>query len=545
MFSRIHSAVCKGIEGADVYVETDIARGLPSINIVGLASTMVVESKERIRSAIVNSGLEFPRGRITVNLTPASLRKNGSCLDLPIAVGILVSFMEAEQSDPAEVGVIGELSLEGSVLGVDGVLPMLLRLKDSGVKRAVIPYQNAQEAALVSGIEVIPVRSISECIRVLEGGTVIGEQDMADAIQIDNSNANGMPHLNPENDEKLYLDRSNNGIPDGSEVKDYADIRGQEKAKRALTIAAAGRHGLLMIGSPGCGKTMLASRLPSIMPPMTDEERIETAVIYSASGRLRPGEPVPTERPFRDPHCTIGRAGLIGGGNIPVPGEITLAHNGVLFMDEVCEYESRVIEGLRTPIEEKRIVHFRKGESYIFPCDFQLLMAANPCPCGFYGDPDRPCKCTESQLEKYRRKLSGPMMDRIDMSINMEKVSYDELSTGGSDQKVGGSQSGKGKKPVSTEEMRRDVERGISYARLHGRAVFNSRMSDRDIDKYCVLEDEEERFMQRAYDALKMSPRALRKVLKVARTIADIDESLEIRQTHLAEALSYRLTGEN
>jgi magnesium chelatase family protein len=510
MFSRIHSAVLSGIEGREVFVETDIARGLPGIYMVGLASTMIMESRERIKSAILNSGLEYPRGRITVNLTPASLRKNGSGLDLPIAAGILASYMYIDSVKADQYGIIGELSLEGRVLGVSGVLPMLLCMKKAGIRKAIIPSDNTAEASVISGIEIYPVCSLSECIEVI--------------------NSDSSPN-NPE----LYI--TEYPISEADAAGDFADICGQENAKRAITIAVTGRHGLLMIGSPGCGKTMLASRIPGIMPPMTEDERIQTAVIYSAAGKSTPGSPAPFIRPFRNPHCTIGRAGLIGGGNIPVPGEITLAHNGVLFMDEACEYDAATIEALRTPIEEKQIVHFRKGESYVFPCDFQLIMAANPCPCGFFGDSTRVCKCTEAQLERYRKKLSGPMMDRIDMRISMEKVEYDELRR----KPVRRSRDAGKSAGVTTAEMRRTVETGLAFAHEMGRKTYNSGLSESDTEKYCTLGSAEEKFMNRAYDALKMTPRSYKKTLKVARTIADIACSEKIREEHLAEALSYRL----
>ena len=510
MFSRIHSSVCRGIEGRLVYVETDIGRGLPGTNIVGLASTMVMESRERIRSAINNSDLEYPRGKITVNLTPASLRKNGSCLDLPIAAGILTSSGYIDPAKAEEYGIIGELSLEGGVLGVEGVLPMILGMKQAGLRKVIIPSVNMIEAAMVTGIRIFPVDSLIAAVRLINGWV-------------------SSPGEDPVCDEARDILRHK--IDESAELSgDFADIRGQENAKRALTIAVTGRHGLLMVGSPGCGKTMLASRIPSIMPPMSEEERIETAVIYSAAGRTNLGGDIPLVRPFRNPHNTIGRAGLIGGGSIPVPGEITLAHNGVLFLDEVCEFDRNTIEALRTPVEEKKIVHFRRGENYVFPCNFQLVMAANPCPCGYFGDSTRLCRCSEAQLAGYRKKLSGPMMDRIDMRISMEKVEYDELSG-----EVRGSCG------MSTEMMRTAVERGLNYARSMGRTCSSSDMTDREMENWCGLSRRGEKFMKDAYQMLRMTPRSYKKTLKVARTIADMSECRDIGEEHLAEALSYRI----
>lgn len=501
MLSKINTAVCIGVEGRLVSVETDIGNGLPNINIVGLASTTVLEARERIKSAIINSGYEYPKGRITVNLTPADVRKNGSYMDLPIAIGLLAANLYVNGANVKEYGIIGELSLDGNVLAVDCLLPMLMCLANSDVRKVIIPWDNYDEARLVEGIEIVPVQNLRECVDIINYA----------------GNAYNLPESKSVDDER-------------SERLDFSDIRGQEAAKRAITIAVTGRHGLLMVGSPGCGKTMLARRIPTIMPNMNNEELIETAIINSITGRNK-NDGIVKERPFRSPHNSIGRGGLLGGGTYPRPGEITLAHNGILFLDEVCEFERDRIESLRVPIEEKTITHFRQGTAYTFPCRFQLVMAANPCKCGYYGDSEHICKCTQSQLDSYRKKLSGPMMDRIDLRIHMESVSYEDISARG----VSG---------ISSELMKRDVLKGIEFARKMNRNVANGDMSDADIEKYCILGNKEKLLMENAYSKLGLSPRSYKKVLKVARTIADIDESINIEEKHLAEALSYRMLNE-
>lgn len=499
MLSRINTAVCIGIEGKSVTVETDISNGLPAMNIVGLASTTIMESRERIKSAIVNSGYMYPGGRITVNLVPADLRKTGSCLDLPIAIGLLTSSLVVDSRNVVNYGIIGELSLDGGIEAVSGVLSMILRFKELGINRIIIPQDNTDEAALIDDADIIPVSSLKECIECI--------------------NENISTALIPRKVEHRLKNEF-----------DFKDIHGQENAKRAIVISVTGRHGLLMIGSPGCGKSMLARRIPGIMPEMNRRELIETSMIYSVLGHNSCSSNYDMSRPFRSPHNSIGKAGLLGGGNVPIPGEISLAHNGVLFLDEVCEFDREKIESLRTPIEEKTITHFRKGIPYTFPCNFQLVMASNPCPCGYYGDEEHLCKCSLSQLEHYRRKLSGPMMDRIDLRLEMEKVGFREISS---------SISG-----LSSEEMRNDVENGINFAAKMGRSVANANMSDVDIKEYCKLGEKEEQLIKDAYNRLKLSPRSYNKTLKVARTIADLDESETIQCKHIAEALSYRMLNE-
>ena len=454
MYSRINSAVCSGIKGRTVLVETDISRGLPGINIVGLPSATVMESRERVKSALINSGFDYPRGRITVNLTPASLRKNNSGLDLPTAAGILMCS--------------GELSPgAGSRWGV-------------------------------AGGRIHLASSLRECIEILR-----------------------------EKPEPPDLSDDDPAAGEYFVAEDYGDIAGQEHAKRAMVIAASGRHGLLMTGTPGCGKTMLAGRLPGIMPGMNEKEMMETAIIRSVSGCRGDEISLYRSRPFRSPHHSIGRAGLIGGGAYPVPGEITLAHNGVLFLDEICEFDTKTIESLRIPIEEKSITHFRRGEAYTFPCNFQIIMAANPCPCGYLGDRDRECRCSQAEIDRYRRKLSGPLMDRIDMNIAMDKVRYEEL-TGGESR-------------LDTRTMKEQVDAAVRFARESGRTNHNSELSARETARWCRLGSEEEMFMNRAYDRFNMSPRAYIRTLKVARTIADLDLSTAVKTVHLAEALNYRI----
>ncbi len=514
MYSRTRSAVCLGIEGREVFVETDITRGLPGIGMSGLASTMVMESRERIKNAVINSGYEFPKGRITVNLTPASLRKNSSCLDLPIAAGILASEGCIRTRMLDRWGIIGELALDGRVLGVEGALPMILHMKDVGLKGIIVPEANRAEAALAGG-NIYAVTCLRECAILLS----MDPKEVAEKAASEDL----VCRVRPEDAGSI----AETDIDDMDGDTDFADIAGQENAKRAVMIAAAGRHGLLMVGSPGCGKTMIAGRMAGVMPAMTDRELLETAIVRSVAGRGTDSIRLRYRRPFRAPHHTIGRAGLVGGGATPVPGEITLAHNGVLFLDEICEFNKDVIESLRIPIEDKKITHFRKGEAFVFPCNFQVVMAANPCPCGFLGDPDRECTCTQADLDRYRRKLSGPIMDRIDMKISMEKVGYDEL-TGGS-------------KGLTTAEMRARVEAALDFAARRGRRIFNSEIPDHELEKYCRLGPEEAKFMNRAYDSFAMSPRGYNRTLKVARTIADLDASNDIKTEHLAEALGYRL----
>ncbi len=502
MLSKIISASIRGIEAGPVTVETDILRGLPAFNLVGQADSTVKEARERIRSALVNSGMEYPKCRITVNMSPAGMRKRGSHFDLPIAMGILASSNQLFDDKIENFGFFGELSLDGSLNKTDGILPMVLAMRKAGIGNAVVPRANRKEAALVRGINIYAAENLEEII--------------------DHFNLNIKMNCLSEAEREQEL-------PGQSFAVDFSDVKGQESAKRAIIIAVAGGHGLLMTGSPSTGKTMLSERIPTIMPDMTYDEIVETTVIYSVAGLLDEETPCIGRRPFRHPHHKITPAALLGGGTVPRPGEISLANKGVLFLDELGEFDRRLVDTLRLPLEKRSVTLNRRGVSYVFPADFLLTAATNPCKCGYFGDPGRRCRCTPAELDRYRNRLSGPILDRIDMHIRLFPINYEELVSE--------------KTAVSSAEMKKIIEKAriVQRERYRGSGIaLNGQMDDHLAQGFCRMGKDGEELLASAYRRLGLNPRTLLKVKKIARTIADMEESEEIKGEHVAEALQYR-----
>ncbi len=490
-----------GIDGYLVEVEVDISPGLPAFSTVGLPEGAVKESKERVKAAIKNSGYPFPSDRITVNLAPADVKKEGSAFDLPIALGILAATGVLAPHSHVDYLFLGELSLDGGIRPVKGVLPIAVKAKEEAVRGIFVPKANAPEAAVVQGIPIFAASSLCDVVDHLTGSAEINPFEV-DLHQI----------FHPP----VY-------------EEDFLDVLGQESAKRALEIAAAGGHNLVMIGPPGSGKTMLAKRLPSILPPLTFTEALETSKIYSVMGLMPEGEGLITQRPFRSPHHTISDAGLIGGGQNPRPGEVSLANNGVLFLDELPEFRKNVLEVLRQPMEDGKVTISRASARITYPARFMLVAAMNPCPCGFLGDQKRQCRCSIQQIHRYRAKISGPLMDRIDIHLEVPAVPYRDLA---------GQSRG-----ASTQDMRARVmeARKRQGRRFKGRPFkSNAGMRSSDLKKYCPVDEASSRLLERAVDKLGLSARAHARILKVARTIADLEGSEAITSAHIAEAIQYR-----
>lgn len=503
MLSKVFSSATYGIDAYFVEIETHIEKNLPAFTIVGLPDSAIKESRERVIAAIKNSGYEFPVKKLTINLAPADIKKEGSAFDLPIAIGILASNETVKSDLLSDSVILGELSLDGTLRHVKGALPVAVETKKNCKRVLIVPSDSVNEASIVDGIDVYGMDNINEVIEFLNGD--IEKKPVFTSKEEIFSSVN-----------KYHLD--------------FSEVKGQENVKRALEVAAAGAHNIIMIGPPGSGKTMLAKRIPSILPPLTFEEALETTKIHSVAGIMQRNQALITERPFRSPHHTVSDAALVGGGSFPRPGEVSFAHHGVLFLDELPEFKKNVLEVLRQPLEDARVTVSRSKMSLEFPANFMLAAAMNPCPCGFYTDPNKECTCTTQQIQKYMARISGPLLDRIDIHIEVPAVKYKELSS-----EVKGE---------SSDEIRKRVvaSRRIQLERFsHLKHVYtNADMGSKEVREFCKLDSASAELLKMAMTKLGLSARAYDRILKVSRTIADLESSDKILPQHISEAIQYR-----